>query len=349
MLTLIKKSLSLVVALLIAAISVHAQDAQRLKVVASFTILEDVVRNVAGDAADVDVLVPADTDPHAYTPTPSDLAKISDADVVFVNGALLEQGLLKTIESSAKRIVPVSQCVAILPFGDSLPTPVPLASDPENMHRCAQNLGELETLGAVQPNYPIAPLGQLYQLNCVAGGDGEGNCDPHVWFNPYNVELWTLYIRDSMIRLDPANGSSYKANAANYLAQVEQMSADVSTQASQLAPEKRVLVTDHDALGYFADTYGFQIIGMVVPSVSTDAEPSAQQIAALIDTIKTQHVTAVFAGVSVNPALSQQVADEAGAHFYTLYTESLTDDSGKAPTYLDLMRTNMQTIADSLR
>ena len=115
-----------------------------------------------------------------------------------------------------------------------------------------------------------------------------------------------------------------------------------------MADDKRVLVTDHDALGYFADTYGFQIVGMVVPSVSTDAEPSAQQIAQLIDVIRAQHVPAIFAGVSVNPALSQQVADEAGAHFYTLYTESLTDSGGKAPTYIDLMNTDMQTIVASL-
>ena len=89
-----------------------------------------------------------------------------------------------------------------------------------------------------------------------------------------------------------------------------------------------MLVTDHDALGYFAATYGFQIVGLVVPSVSTLAEPSAQEIAALIDTIRAQHVPAVFAGVTVSPTLSQQVADEAGAQFYTLYAESLSADDG---------------------
>ena len=347
----LKKSLLLVVVLVLTVgVSVQAQGAKRLKIVASFTILEDVIRNIVGDAADLDTLVPPDADPHPYTPTPSDLAKISDADVVFVNGALLEQGLLKTIESSAKRIVPASQCVEILPFGDvqpALAAATPDLSDP-TAQRCASHVSELDALGAVQPSYPVAPLGQLYAINCVAGGDGDGNCDPHVWFNPYNIQLWVLTIRDTLSELDPANAETYKTNAAAYLTDLERLQQDLSRELATLPAERRVLVTDHDALGYFADTYGFQIVGMVVPSVSTDAEPSAQQIAGLIDVIRSQHVPAIYAGVSVNPALSQQVADEAGAHFYTLYTESLTDSSGEAPTYIDLMNSDMQTIVESL-
>jgi ABC-type Zn uptake system ZnuABC Zn-binding protein ZnuA len=350
---LLKKSLLLVALLMLTVgITVHAQEAKRLKVVASFTILADVVKNVAGDAADVDTLVPADADPHPYTPTPSDLAKISDADVVFVNGALLEQGLLKTIETSAKMVVLASECVEILPFGDA---PPPVATTPDasdlSAQRCASHVSELDALGAVQPSYPVAPLGPLYAINCVAGaGDSEdGNCDPHVWFNPYNIELWTLMIRDSLSDFDPANADTYKANAAAYFEQLQMLSSDLQTELATLPAEKRILVTDHDALGYFAETYGFQIVGMVVPSVSTDAEPSAQQIAGLIDVIRAQHVPAIYAGVSVNPALSQQVANEAGAHFYTLYTESLTESSGKAPTYIDMMRTDMQTIVESLQ
>ncbi|MEO8395223.1 MAG: metal ABC transporter substrate-binding protein, partial [Chloroflexota bacterium] len=298
---------------------------------------------------------PVDADPHAYTPTPSDLAKISDADVVFVNGALLEQGLLKTIESSAKLVVPVSECVEILPFGDAQPVPdaaTPDASDP-TAQRCASHVSELDKLGITQPSYQVAPLGQLYAINCVAGaGDGEseaGNCDPHVWFNPYNVDLWALMIRDTLSALNPDRADMYAVFAHSYNVQIELLKSALDKEIATLPPEKRVLVTDHDALGYFAATYGFKVVGMVVPSVSTDAEPSAQQIAALIDIIREQHVPAVFAGVSVNPALAQQVADEAGAQFYTLYTESLTDVNGAALGYGDLMDTDMRTIVEALR
>ena len=351
----LKKSL-LLAALLMLTIgaTIHAQDVKRLKIVASFTILEDVVKNIVGDSADVDTLVPVDADPHAYTPTPSDLAKISDADVVFVNGALLEQGLLKTIESSAKMVVPVSECVDILPFGSAAQTPVtpePTDTSDSTAQRCASHVSELDKLGVTALSYPVAPLGQLYAINCTAGSgeSQDGNCDPHVWFNPYNVELWALTIRDTLSALNPDRADMYAIFAHAYVVQLEMLKKSLNAQVDQLAPEKRVLVTDHDALGYFAATFGFKIVGMVVPSTSTDAEPSAQQIAGLIDTIKAQHVPAVFAGVSVNPALAQQVADEAGAHFYTLYTESLTESSGKAPTYIDMMNTDMQTIVKSLQ
>ncbi|MFN8452893.1 MAG: zinc ABC transporter substrate-binding protein, partial [Anaerolineae bacterium] len=165
----------------------------------------------------------------------------------------------------------------------------------------------------------------------------------------YNVEMWALTIRDTLSALDPANADTYAANAAAYIEQVEAMRQSVAEQIDSLPEARRVLVTDHDALGYFAATYHLQIVGLVVPSVSTLAEPSAQEVAALIDTIRAQHVPAVFASATVSPALSQQVADESGAKFYTLYAESLSASDGDVPTYLDLMRYNVQTVVDALR
>ncbi len=345
----IRKALLLAFVLLLASASVHAQG-KRLQVVASFTILADVAQNVAGDAADVTTLIPSDADPHAYTPTPGDLAKVADADVVLIDGAQFEQGLLKTISSvmGDKAPVAASDCVEILAFGQSAPSAEATAIPDDPMaQRCDENVGELDTLGAAPPTY--ATLGRLYAINCtVTPGAEDGNCDPHVWFNPYNVELWTLNIRDTLSALDPANADTYQHNATAYLDQIETMKQDVAAQIETLPVERRVLVTDHDALGYLAATYDFQVVGLVVPSVSTLAESSAADIAQLIDTIRAQHVPAVFAGVTVNPALSQQVADEAGARFYTLYAESLTAKDGAAPTYLDFMRYNVQTIVDAL-
>ncbi len=349
---LIKKALLLVLLMSVLSAGVEAQ-APKLKVVASFSILADVVQNVAGDAADVTSLIPADSDPHAYSPTPSDLAKVSDADVLFINGALLEQGILKTIESvlGDKQPVVASACIEILPFGDAAPPTAATPADDPTAQRCDGYDAELAPLHLVVPAdaqaQPIAPLGRLYMLTCTANGE-DGNCDPHVWFNPYNVALWALQIRDTLSSLDPANAATYQQNAAAYLVSLQGMENDVNAVFNSLAPEKRVLVTDHDALGYFANTYDFKVVGMVVPSVSSVAEASAQQIAGLIDTIRAQHVPAVFAGVTVNPALSQQVADESGAKFYTLYAESLTG-GGDAPTYLDFMRYDATTIADALK
>lgn len=341
--------LVVVLSLSLVTLTARAQDS-RPRLVASFSILADVARNVAGDAADVTSLIPPGADPHAYSPAPNDLAAVADADVVLINGAEFEQGLLKTIESVLGDKTPVvaSTCAEILPFGEAAPPPAatPAADDPVAA-RCAEHVGELDALNIAAPAYPVAPLGRLYALTCTSDGE-DGNCDPHVWFNPYNVQLWALFIRDTLSDLDPAHAQVYKDNAAAYIAQVEALKAEVNTQIASLPVERRVLVTDHDALGYFADTFGFRVVGLVVPSVSTVAEPSAQEIAGLIDTIRTEHVPAVFAGETVSPTLSQQVADEAGAQFYVIYAESLTD-GGAAPTYLDLLRYDVTTVVDALK
>lgn len=344
----IRKPILLVLLLsLLVAIGVQAQTS-RLRVIASFSILADVARNVAGDAADVTSLIPAGADPHAYSPTPSDLAAVSDADLILINGAQFEQGLLKTIESvlGDKQPVVASTCVEILPFGDAQPAP-PIPDEADASY-CANHFNELAAFGAAYPFYSVASLGHLFAIDCTAGESGEGNCDPHVWFNPYNVQLWALFIRDTLSELDPANAGVYQQNAGAYITQVESLKGEVSAQIASLPEDRRVLVTDHDALGYFASTFGFRVVGLVVPSVSTVAEASAQEIAQLIDTIRTQHVPAVFAGATVSPTLSQQVADEAGAQFYTLYAESLTD-GGDAPTYLDFLRYNVTTIVGALK
>lgn len=347
-----KVRLLLTVLLLSVAGSVHAQDS-RLQVVASFSILADVARNVAGDAADVAMLIPSDADPHAYTPAPGDLAAVADADIVLVDGAQFEQGLLTTIASVMGDKTPVvaSTCVEILPFGETPLSEAPAgenaAGDDAAAQRCDGYAAELEAAGAPAPNYPT--LGRLYALNCtVKAGEEQGNCDPHVWFNPYNVELWALTIRDTFSERDPANADVYAANAAAYIEQVEAVRQSTLEQVAALPEAQRRLVTDHEALGYFAATYGFEIVGVVVPSLSTLAEPSAQEIAALIDTIRAENVAAIFVGATVSPALSQQIGDESGAQVYTLYAESLSAEDGPAATYLDFMRYNIQTVVDAL-
>jgi zinc/manganese transport system substrate-binding protein len=358
------RKMLLLVALLLATSAVHAQD-ERLHVIASFTILADVAQNVAGDAADVSSLIPVDADPHAFTPAPSNLAAVTDADVVLISGINLEAGLLEAIEGALGGKTPVvaSSCVPVLPFGQAE------AHDHEHEHEetataapesdtCAANAAELAAIGAAPPAYET--LGRLENITCAgdehdhdheAEGEDEheaGSCDPHVWFNPYNVQLWALTIRDELSAADPVNAATYAANTTAYVQQLESLKSELDATLSPLPQERRVLVTDHEALGYFASSYGFTVVGLVVPGVSTAAEPSAVQIAQLIDTIRTEGVPAVFAGVTVSPQLAEQVATDAGAAFYTLYTESLSAPDGAAPTYLDFMRYNMQTIVAAL-
>ncbi len=351
--SILRRTILLLLSLLACTVTVQAQAAP-LRVVASFTILADVAQNVAGSAATVTTLMPIGADPHSFSPRPGDLMQLADASVILVSGAQLEQNLDEVIgnASSSENIVVASQCVEILPF-NSTPSAAASATeaaptDPVGQH-CVANAAELDALhqtsGVPADVGTVQPLGRLHSLACAGGG----NCDPHVWYNPANVELWTLQIRDTLSQLDPANASVYAHNAQAYLGQLETLRADLGQHIASLPPARRVLVTNHDALGYFADTYGFKIVGLVIPSVSTLSEPSAMQIAQLIDIIRSQHVAAVFAETTVSPNLAQQVADEAGAKFYQLYTDSLSAADGPAPTYLDFMRSNVQTIISALQ
>lgn len=360
----------------------QAQD--RLQVVASTTIIADVAHQVAGDAADVVALMPPDADPHSYQPAPQDVVALAEADVVLINGANFEEGLMETIQNAGDEMntVVVSQCVDILPFGlvgthahdhdatsdgsdqASTATPAPADTSSAIAEQCAAHHAALdamytESVGDTHDHGTVEPLGMLYTLECsehdqeAEGEEHEhevGSCDPHVWFDPHNVMLWTLMIRDTLSDLDPANADLYAANAAAYLDTLDALAQhDIPDLLADLPADQRILVTDHDALGYYANAYGFEIVGVVIPSSSTLAEASAGELAALIDSIKAEGVLAIFAGTTINPDLSQQVADEAGAAFYTLYTGSLSDSDGPAASYVDLLRYDTSTIVNALR
>jgi manganese/iron transport system substrate-binding protein len=348
----LRRAILLCFAVLFCTMTVHAQTTPP-RVVASFSILADVAQNVAGSAAAVTSLMPFGADPHSFSPRPGDLIQLADANVVFISGAQLEEGLNEVISNAGSdmNVVVASQCVEILPFNSAAEAITETAPADPVGQRCAAYAAELDSLhrvsGVSREAGSVQPLGRLYTLACT-GGD-QGSCDPHVWYNPANVELWTLQIRDTLSQLDPANAPVYAQNASAYLGQLETLRADLAAQIASLPPERRVLVTNHDALAYFADTYGFKIVGLVIPSVSTLSEPSAKQVAQLIDTIRTQNAPAVFAENTVSPNLAQQVADEAGAQFYELYTDSLSAADGPAPTYLDFMRYNVQIIVAALK
>ncbi|MGE5072281.1 MAG: metal ABC transporter substrate-binding protein, partial [Anaerolineae bacterium] len=137
--------------------------------------------------------------------------------------------------------------------------------------------------------------------------------DPHMWMDPLNVVHYVVNIRQALIQADPAGKDIYSANAEAYIAKLKALDTYIKSQVAQVPPEKRLLVTNHDALGYFAHAYGFQIVGAVVASVTNEASPSAQQMAALIDTIKRTKAPAVFLDVSENRSLADEIASSTGA------------------------------------
>jgi ABC-type Zn uptake system ZnuABC Zn-binding protein ZnuA len=169
--------------------------------------------------------------------------------------------------------------------------------------------------------------------------------DPHFWLDPNLVITYTENIRDGLSTADPAGAEIYKANAEAYIKQLQDLDAWIKSQVETLTPEKRILVTNHENLAYFADRYGFTIIGAVVPSLSSEAAPSAQEMAALVDKIRSSNVMAIFLDAMDNPALANQISKEAKVKVITdLHLESLTSSDGVAPTYIEMMKYNIGEI-----
>jgi len=174
--------------------------------------------------------------------------------------------------------------------------------------------------------------------------------DPHMWMNPLDTINYVNQIRDGLTRADPPGKDVYAQNADAYIVKLRALDQWVKDQVSQLPIEKRLLITNHDALGYFAKAYNFKIIGAIIPSVTTDASPSAQQLAGLIDTIKHSSARAIFLDIGENQKLAQQIASETGVAVITnLYVESTSGPNGPAPTYSDMIKHDVTVITDALK
>ena len=286
-----------VVSVLISCSAPPAGGSGRLNVVASTQILGDVVSVIGGDKIQLTVLIPPDSDPHAFEPAPQDAAKLAAADLVFVNGLNLEEALKPLLETEGLHLVIASDGIATIEF---------------------------------------------------VGEEFEG-ADPHVWMNPLNVKVWADNIAVALAAADPAHATSFRANADAYKAELDALDAWATAQLSLIPADARALVTDHESFGYFADHYGFEIVGALIPSISTVSEPSAGELAQLEDAISQYGVKAIFIGTSMNPALADRVAADTGVQVAALYTESLSDENGPAPTYLEMLRFDIAAIVAALQ
>lgn len=279
-------------ALLISGCGTPTPDSDKLSVVATTTIIGDVVGIIGGDSIDLTILLPVGVDPHSFSPTPKDLAAIANADVVFINGLGLEEFLVDMIDSSGSeaQIVSVSENVSTLASGD-----------------------------------------------------------PHVWLDVENVIVWADNILNSLVELDADNESAYQANAQAYQDELADLDQTMLDEFAEIPAAQRVMVTDHDAFLYFAQAYDITLIGAVIPSYSTLAEPSAQELAALQDVIRDLNAPAVFVGTTISPSIIQRLAEDTGMQLVTLYTGSLSEAGGPAGTYIEMMRFNLNTILQALR
>ena len=177
----------------------------------------------------------------------------------------------------------------------------------------------------------------------------EHSVDPHMWLDPNLVITYVKNIRAGLIQIDTEGAETYKTNADAYIAHLKELDAWIVEQVNTIPAEHRLLVTNHEALGYFAERYGFEVVGAVIPSMSTDAGTSAKEMSTLIEQIKSAGAPAIFLGEVENSDLATQIAAETDAKVVDdLYLESLTDGA-PAATYIDMMKHNVSRIVDALK
>jgi ABC-type Zn uptake system ZnuABC Zn-binding protein ZnuA len=170
--------------------------------------------------------------------------------------------------------------------------------------------------------------------------------DPHFWLDPNHVISYTQQIQDGFMVVDPQGEAEYSQNTADYVLKLKELDAWIADQVEQIPPERRLLVTNHESFGYFADRYGFNIIGTIIPSASAGASPSAQQLVQLVEAIKATNTPAIFLESGTNPDLAEQVAREAGVEVIVdLLTHSILPPDG----YIEMMQYNTLAIVEALK
>ncbi len=281
-----------------------------MPVVASFSILGDLVRVVGGERVSVTTLVGPDQDAHAFTPKPADAKAIVQSRLLVINGLSFEpwaQKLAKSAGYKGETVVATKGVKPLVMAEDDAPK--------EKGH---------------------------------AGKDHQHDeADPHAWQNPLNVVLYTRNIAAALAKADPAGATDYEANASAYVKELQALDIWAKAQFAAIPATKRKVITSHDAFGYLAAQY--QIEFLAPRGVSTDAEPSAKEVAQLIRQIQREKIKAVFVENMSNPTLVAQLARDAGVTVgATLYSDALSSADKPGATYLQMMRYNVTQLVTGM-
>lgn len=275
-------------------ISLGGAMAKPFKVVTTFTIIADMARNVAGDAAVVESVTKAGAEIHNYQPTPRDILKAQDADLILWNGFGLELWF----------------------------------------ERFFQNLRDV----------PSAVVSETIEPIGIGSGPYEGRPNPHAWMSPISAQIYVENIRKAFVKYDPDNAETYNANAAVYSDKLKAALEPLRAQLSSIPAEQRWLVTSEGAFSYLARDLGFK--ELFLWPINADAQGSPQQVKTVIDTVRAENIPVIFSESTVSDKPAKQVTAETDATYGgVLYVDSLSADDGAVPTYLDLLRVTVETIA----
>ena len=289
------RGLALAALLSTSAVSALADD--KTKVVTTFTVIADMARNVAGEAADVESITKPGAEIHNYQPTPHDLLRARDADLVLRNGLNLELWFDKFLA----------------------------------------NLGDIPNVTVSEGVEPMS----------IAGGAYEGKPNPHAWMSLDNAVIYVENIRKALSEIDPENAETYAANAAAYTQKLKAAVEPIREQLAALPEEQRWLVTSEGAFSYLARDFGLK--ELYLWPVNADSQGTPQQVRAVIDAVREHNIKVIFSESTVSSDPAEQVARETGAAYGgVIYVDSLSEEDGPVPTYLDLLSVTVNTIAKGL-
>lgn len=317
------------------AVASQASAEEPIKVVASFSILGDMVKEIGGDHVALTTLVGPDGDAHVYEPTPSDARAVGEAKLLVVNGFQFEGWLPRLVETAEFKGQEVVATTGL--------DPIPFAAEAEEGHDHAA--GEKPEAG-----HEDHAAGETHTAGEPAGHEGHdhGTNDPHAWQSLANGAVYAENIVKGLSAADPDNAADYRAKGDAYIAEIKAMDARMKSELEAIPEERRKVVTSHDAFGYFAKAY--QVSFIAPEGVSTETEASAADVAKIIDQIKHDGISAVFVENISDTRLIDRIAAETDAKIGgTLYSDALSGPDGPAATYLGMFQNNIDQIVAALK
>ena len=299
------------------------------KVLAIESFLADITKNIAGSRLEIETLIPLGLDPHSFEPSPGDVAKIAESDILIINGSGFEEWLNAIITGANEKIIIVE---------------------------CSKGLKNRIQDNGVQVN--SSDQGEQVAESVIegvqeAGAENETGLhhegDPHFWLDPNLVMVYVQNIRDALLKSDPQGKDLYNKNAEEYTTKLIELDVWIKAEVEKIPADERLLVTNHESFGYYADRYGFKVIGTIIPNFSSASSPSAKEVSGLIEKIRSTNVRAIFLETGSDSKIADQIAKETGIKIATeLFTHSITEPGGPAPTYIEMMRFNTKMIVESL-
>lgn len=266
----------------------------KFHVVTTFTVIQDIAQNVAGDAAVVESITKPGAEIHDYQPTPRDIVKTQDADLVLWNGFNLERWFEKFFQN-------------------------------------------IKDVPSVVVSDGVEPMG-------ITEGPYNGKPNPHAWMSPTSALIYVENIRKALVEHDPKNADIYNKNAAAYAEKIKAMDAPLRKRLSAIPEDKRWLVTSEGAFSYLARDYDMR--EAYLWPINADQQGTPQQVRHVIELVRENNLPVVFSESTVSDRPARQVAKESGARYGgVLYVDSLSTEGGPVPTYLDLLRVTVETIA----